>query len=353
MQTIQAGYPLQVIAVDITGPFPESQNGNTYVLVVGDHFTKWMEAYAIPNQDARTVAAKLVDEVFCRFSPPEQLHSDQGRQFESELMKEICKILRINKTRTTPYHPQGDDGLVERFNCTLKSMLSTTLRDYPFDWEDRLRKVCMAYNTSIHSSTGYSPFYLMFGREARLPLDTAYGTKSFPSETVESYASHMRTSLTDAYSDVRHHLEVSHQRQKEIYDRRVHGEPYKEGDLVWLFNPAVPLGQSKKLHHPWTGPFTVLKRLSEADYRIKEVYGKKMPSVVHFDRLKLCQPGTRFPQHGDGSDNEISQGNSLQQEQPTNIFDLELVHSDDDIILPRPSSRQRHQPDHYLPVVVH
>ena len=72
------GYPMQVLAVDITGPFPESEAGNSYVLVVGDYFSKWVEAFAIPDQEAATVASKLIDEVYCRFSPPEQLHSDQA-----------------------------------------------------------------------------------------------------------------------------------------------------------------------------------------------------------------------------------------------------------------------------------
>ena len=93
-----------------------------------------MEAYAIPDQKARTVATKLVDEFFCCFSVPEQLHSDQGRQFESHMIREICDILKVSKTCTTAYHPQCD-GLVERFNWTLKHMLSTTLKDHPFDWE--------------------------------------------------------------------------------------------------------------------------------------------------------------------------------------------------------------------------
>ena len=92
-----------------------------------------MEVLAIPNQEASTVAEKLVDEVFLRFSPPEQLHSDQRRQFESTLMAEICKILQIKKTRTTPYHPQCD-GLVERFNRTLLSMLATSTENHPYYW---------------------------------------------------------------------------------------------------------------------------------------------------------------------------------------------------------------------------
>ena len=111
---------MQIIVVDIVGPFSPVQSGNNYVLVVSDYFTNWMEAFAIPNQEAVTVAEKLVEEVLCRFSIPEQLHSDQGRQFEGKLMQEVCKLLHINKTRTTAYHPQSD-GVVERLNRTLLS----------------------------------------------------------------------------------------------------------------------------------------------------------------------------------------------------------------------------------------
>ena len=108
LQSMVAGYPMQIVAVDIVGPFPLGESGNTYVLVASDYFTRWVEAYGIPNQEAITVATKLVDELFCRFSIPEQLHSDQGRQFESNLMQEVRKLLHVNKTRTTPYHPQSD-----------------------------------------------------------------------------------------------------------------------------------------------------------------------------------------------------------------------------------------------------
>ena len=105
LQSIKTGYPLQLVAMDIMGPFPESEAGNTHILVVADYFTRWTEAYAIPNQEAVTVAKKLTEEFFLRFSPPEQLHSDQGRNFESALIAEICKLLGIKKSRTTPYHP--------------------------------------------------------------------------------------------------------------------------------------------------------------------------------------------------------------------------------------------------------
>ena len=92
-------------------------------------FTKWLEAWAIPNQEAKTVAQKLLEEMFLCFSLPDRLHSDQGRQFEGKLIEELCKLLQVEKTHTTPYHPQ-EDGLVERANRTILNMLATVVKDH-------------------------------------------------------------------------------------------------------------------------------------------------------------------------------------------------------------------------------
>ena len=293
LETIETGFPMQVVAVDILGPLPESTAGNCYVLVAADYFTKWVETYAIPNQEAVTVAKKLTEQMFCRFSPPDQLHSDQGRQFESKLLQEICKIFHIKKTRTTPYHPQCD-GQVERFNRTLLHMLSTTLKDYPCDWEERLPKVCMAYNTSVHASTGYSPFYLMFGRKPKLPIDLLYPTKRGCDTTVSEYANDLRSSLETAFERVRHQLQTKHKQRKEYYDKKVHGDPYCVDDMVWLHSTTIPKGGSKKFHHPWSGPYRVVTKITDNDYRIESSDEKKRTLVVHFNRLKRCVPGTRF-----------------------------------------------------------
>ena len=350
LQTVQAGYPMQVVGVDIMGPLPESEAGNSYVLVASDYFTKWVEVYAIPNQEAVTVAKKLTDEMFCRFSPPEQLHSDQGRQFESELMKEICKLLNIRKTRTTPYHPQCD-GLVERFNRTLLNMLATTTRQYPFNWEDQIRKVCMAYNTSVHSSTGYTPFYLMFGREARLPIDLMYGTGNNKDMPITEYANQLKKGLEDAYSCAREKLGASHERQKEHYDKRIHGQPFTDGDLVWLHSTVIPPGQSKKLHHPWTGPYKIIEKISDSDYKIKGLRGRKQTHIVHFDRLKLCTPGTRFESELDDSEHQPSTDANEQSTTPQ-VFgqDMELLENEPTRRYPL---RYRHPPERFAQFVTH
>ena len=287
LQTLRAGYPMQTVCVDIMGPLPETNRGSKYVLVAADCFTKWVEVYGIPNQEALTVAVKLVDEMFCRFSPPEQIHSDQGRQFESELIKEICKLLQIKKSHTTPYRPQGN-GMVERFNRTLLDMLATAVGDNPADWENYIHKLCFAYNTSVHSSTGYSPFFLMFGRQAAIPVDLMYPLRREEEDKeLPDFVQELKKRLQDAYASVRVHCQSTHLRQKAIYDRKAHGEQLKEGDLVWLFLPAVPRGQCRKLFHPWTGPYTVVKKMGSCTYKIKNQRGGRY-QIVHFDRLKPC-----------------------------------------------------------------
>ena len=290
LHMISTGYPMQVVAVDIVGPFPTTPAGNKYILVAMDYFTRWAEVYAIPNQEAITVANKLVDEMFLRFSPPDQLHSDQGRQFELKLIAETCKILGVKKTRTTAYHPQCD-GLVERFNRTLLGMLATCARDHPSSWESHLQKVCFAYNSSKQPTTGYSPSFLMLGRDSRLPIELAVGSAPTTPTSPSQYAVDLQTQLVMAYRKVRKHMATTHNLQKKLFDRRVHGMPYSVGDLVWLHSPQVPSGQSPKLYCPWTGPYHVVTRISDVTYRIR---CQTTTRVVHF---KPCPRDIRDKRH--------------------------------------------------------
>ena len=200
LQSVQAGYPMHQVAIDIMGPFPESKSGNKY-LVVSDYFTKWVEAYGNANQEAYTITQILVDEFFCCFSPPRQLHSDQGRQFESQVIAQIRKLVGIVKSRTSLYHPQSD-GQVERFNRTLLDKLATSAKNHPWSWEHHLRKVCFAYNTSVHSTTGFTPFYLLFGRQPVLPMDLMFSPAQ-KSVTPSEYVAHLKYSLANAYESAR------------------------------------------------------------------------------------------------------------------------------------------------------
>lgn len=173
MEIVERGVPMDRVATDILGELPTTKKGNKYLLVVSDYFTKWTECFPIPNMEAKTMAKLIVEEVFVRYGIPFTVHSDQGRQYESTLFEEMCKVLHIKKTRTTPYHPQSDD-MVERFNKTLVTMLSAYVNDHHSDWDEHLPYVMMACRTSLHETTGFTPNQLMLGREVSTPLDIMY-----------------------------------------------------------------------------------------------------------------------------------------------------------------------------------
>ncbi len=157
---------MERIGVDILGPFPITEAGNRFVLVTMDYFTKWPEAYAVPDQSASTTVQRLVDKIFARFEVPDELHSVQRRNFESRLFSEVCQRLGVKKTRTTPLHPQSD-GLVERFNRTLATQLAILTSQHQRDWDQHLPLVLWAYRTAVQESSQCTPAALMFGRELR------------------------------------------------------------------------------------------------------------------------------------------------------------------------------------------
>ena len=282
---ITAGYPWQRIAIDLVGPLPSTARGNRYILSVTDYFSKWAEAFALRNAEAKTVARVLVDRVICQFGAPESIHTDQGAQFESSLFQEMCALLHIKKTRTTAYHPESD-GQTERFNRTLRHMLRTVVAEN-LHWDDMLPSLLLAYRSSVHASTGYTPHYLLFGCEARLPVDVVYGLPEPSRLPATEHVAELQERLETAHRLTRHHLQAAQLHQKEFYDRRCHGAPYSVGDLVWLLCPAIRPGESGKFHRPWRGPCRVTEVIGQVNYRVSNL-DTDSSQVVHFNRLKPC-----------------------------------------------------------------
>ena len=238
----------------------------------------------MPNQEAETVARVFVEQFVTRFGVPLQLHTDQSRNFESSLFKEVAALLGIEKTRTTAFHPQSD-GMVERFNRTLEAMLSTVVSDNQQDWDLWLPHVTMAYRSSIHESTQETPSVMMLGREMNLPIDLVVPPPPGEEFSSINYVCELRSKFRKVHDIARVAAKKASERQKRTYDLSSNPKTYQVGDQVWLYTPNKKKGLSPKLQRFWDGPFTVLHRLSDVTYRIRKSAQSK-PKVVHHDRLK-------------------------------------------------------------------
>ena len=280
LKPIQVSEPFLFWALDYMGPLSETALGNRHILVMMDHFTKWCEAFPTKDQRASTVAKILVSRVFSRFGPPVVLHSDQGRNFDSNLMHEIYDMMGIKKSRTTAYHPQGD-GLVERQNRTLQQILSHFVADSPNDWDQWLDQAVFAYNTSVHESTGFSPYEIVFGHPARMPIEVELGVPLYNPLNHSEYSQSLRKAIQNANALARQQLEKARKQQSTCYDKgHKSWTPLENGQTVWLWRP-----KHWKFGRRWTGPYKIIFRQG-VNYTIQSNGGKSL--VVHHNQLKPC-----------------------------------------------------------------
>jgi hypothetical protein len=258
-----------------------------YILTCTCIFTKWTEAFPIPNKEAAVVARVLVEQVFCRFGTPISLLSDNGTEVDSSIMREVCKLLGIDKMHTTAYKA-STNAAIERFHRTLNSMIGKVVNDRQDDWDLMLPYVMAAFRSSIHDSTGYSPNLLMLARENRAPVDLVYGTGDVPvddSISYDDFVEGVRDRLQTAYTIVREHLGQSAARNKKYYDVRVKPSQYKHGDWVYYFNPRKIKGKQDKWSRKYTGPFCVINVPGPVNVELQK-NRRSRPFIVHIDKVK-------------------------------------------------------------------
>ena len=246
---IVSSQPMELLCIDYLTLEP-CKGGIENLLVVTDHFTRFAYAAPTKNQTAKSTADAL-QKFFLMFGYPQKLHSDQGRNFESNVIKELCKMTGVTKTRTSPYHPAGN-GQCERLNQTLLNMLGTLGDEQKKDWKSFVPIITHAYNATKHESTGFSPFYLMYGRHPRLPIDLVMGveTEGRQTEDTRDYTRKLRERLTEEYRRANEVNKKASKQQKKYYDMKVRGAVVEVGDRVLVFKKIGVIGR-QKLANKW------------------------------------------------------------------------------------------------------
>ena len=295
--SMPTGGPWDRLATDILGPLPITPRNNRYILTVTDYFTKWVEIFPVPDQTAITCANVILNEVICRYGCPLAIHSDQGRNYESEVFQELCKILEIRKTRTSTRNPKAN-GQTERFNRTLLSMIKSFLRGEQTNWDLNLGCLAGAYRATPNESTGLTPNVMLLGREIRLPYElTKEGTplsdKGDSPKTWGEHALQIRHSLHRAHNIARRHLQNNAKRRKDYYDIKSNLISYEVFQRVWYLNESRTEGISPKLQPSYLGPCLITNKLNDINYVI-QVDGKGTRKVVNHNKLKPYN-GTIYP----------------------------------------------------------
>ncbi|KAI8512048.1 hypothetical protein Bbelb_111480 [Branchiostoma belcheri] len=265
---VKAAAPLELVAMDYL-TLEKSSSGHEHVLVITDYFTKYAVAVPTRNQTAVTTAKALWRHFILPYGFPQRLHSDQGANFQSETIRELCKLYGSAKISTTPYHPEGN-GQCERFNRTLLDMLGTLESDQKRHWTDYIFELVHAYNNSPHSSTGYSPYYLMFGRNARLPIDLALGIEPEDGEgepSPDGWVQEHHQRYRYAYAQAQERADKTSAARKKVFDKKAREAPLLPGERVLAKNKCKG---RKKIQDKW----------ERVPYVVKEQPDPKIPVYV-------------------------------------------------------------------------
>ena len=239
LHPIQVRRAFERIGIDLVGPLPITQQNNRYIIVATDYLTRWPEARAVPDAGAETLAKFIFEEIVCRHGTPKIILSDQGRNFISETIRILCEKFLIKHKFSSPYHPQTN-GMVERLNRTLcESLAKVKGTD---DWNLHIPAVLLAYRTKRHATTGYTPFHLVYGRQAILPIETIILTESSPDvdkeidlqDSILQRAYELIDKMPYSQNDAQLNTERSQQKQKEYFNNKIRPEEYRIGNKVWI-----------------------------------------------------------------------------------------------------------------------
>ncbi|UYV72260.1 K02A2.6-like [Cordylochernes scorpioides] len=287
-EAMKVRYDTQACGNDLQeGRFPVTNQGNKWIIVCTEYMTRFATTKAIPDAGAMEIAKLIVEEIILRHGAPQQIITDRRTNFMSQIIKEINNLNGISHLKTTAYHPQTN-GLTERLNKTLTDMLSMYVDVEQKIWDEVLPFVTFAYNTAKKETTGFSPFFLVHGREAETTLDSLLPYHD--NDNVGDYVQHLITTAEETRHLAQLHLYRGQEKDRVYYDRKHRPVDYNVGDLVWLFIPVRKVGLSEKLIKKYFGPYRITRKLSPVNYEIEAISDspkhRKIRDTVHVLRMK-------------------------------------------------------------------
>jgi hypothetical protein len=290
LQPLEVKYPFYRVGIDIKGPLPPSKHGNRYIIVAMDYLTKWPEAKAVSDIKATTVAKFIYEDIICRHGTPTILLSDRGKNFLSEIVKELCTNFQIKHHKSSAYRPQTN-GMIERFNRTIGEALAK-ITSYKYkEWDEILPSVLLAYRTMKHNTTKFTPFSLIYGRDAKLPIEsiieTYYEENNSFQEALLKRIFEIEDVLLKQQEEAINNIREVQKLQKEYHDKNLRHSKLNIGDQVLVAKSFLKNVFSAKLEEKFMGPYIICDILDLGVYKLKTLDNKKVKDPVHSDRLKL------------------------------------------------------------------
>ena len=303
---VQATSPFQMVSIDYLH-LDKCKGGYQYAMVVTDHFTRFCQVYATRNKSTKAAADKLFNEFIMQFGYPERIHHDQGPEFNSDLFKELHRLTGIKASNTTPYHPMGD-GQCERLNRTIINMLKSLSDLAKRDWRSQLPKLSFAYNSTSNKTTGFSPFFLMFGRESRLPIDEIFQdvgeSGKLRNGNHAKFVQEWQEAMKEAIDVARKNIQKSAEWNKKYYDRKAKAVELVMGDMVLVKNTRARGGTGKMRSFWEEAIFRIVEKKANLPvYKIRNVAKENDVRVMHRNLLLRCNdlPLSTFEDKGDNS----------------------------------------------------
>ena len=280
-------YPFQMVGIDTCGPYPESFNGNRYMVTIVDWFSSWLECFPTKDHSAQTVARVILEEIIPRHGVMSTMTSDRGGEYVNEVVDMLSAELNILRKTTSVFHP-ASNGKCERSHKTINGIISKALENQDQrKWDEYIPSALLAYRVSVSDTNKMSPFFLIYGRDPLLPMDTLLGPKL--RYMGDDYVPTMLSRLHKAFVVVKENMRAAREKNQRYFNQRADKCDYQVGDPVYYLDKATPPGLSTKLTLPWRPYYRIVEKLTPVSFKIRHQPSGKT-KIVHAEHLRAANP---------------------------------------------------------------